>query len=503
MFRYIRLFLFAWLFLSCAAHAPALTETYVVQRGDSLWEIADRYSMSVTELKRSNGLRSHHIYPGQRLLIRSQGRSTRSSSGVEYVVRRGDSLSKIADRYSMSVTELKRINGLKSNNIYPGQRLHIRSSAAQLSRSRSYTEQSSRTTVQPSRSRPSSGYVEMDYVVRRGDTLSKIAAQYSMGLTELKRSNGIRADRIYVGQRLKVRTRLQKIAMDNGPYYFYRPKAAVQRSRGYREVPPKKPIEDYRSARNLMGVFNANINSDMRRDSRSQPLKGWRIVLDPGHGGRDPGAIVSNLDGNNRSVYVVEDEFVYDIALRLYQKLRLAGAEVEMTVISPNHLIRENNPPARTFVHEQNEVYNDVSVNRRNSFSVRPGLHNIVQRVKIANRFFARRGKTLFISLHADNTPSRPKGPLVIYWSRRGKIDSRSRSFARIMERALDLPDVPAQISGRNLAVLRGNLAQAEILVEIRNVHDKGEAWALRSHKRRDSDANRIFRGILNYAKRY
>ena len=435
--------------------------------------------MSVTELKRSNGLRSNNIYPGQRL-------RTRSSSGVEYVVRRGDSLSKIAARFSMSVSELKRINGLRSNNIYPGQRL----------RTRSYT-------VQPSRSHPSPDDVEMNYVVRRGDTLSKIAAQYSMGVSELKRSNGIRSDRIYVGQRLQIRTRLKKIPMDNGPYYFSRPKAAVQRSRGYREVPPRKPIEDYRSGRNLLGVFNASINSDMRRDSRSQPLKGWRIVLDPGHGGRDPGAIVSNLDGNNRSVYVVEDEFVYDIALRLYQKLRLAGAEVEMTVISPNHLIRENNPPARTFVHEQNEVYNDASANRRNSFSVRPGLHNIVQRVKIANRFFSRRGKTLFISLHADNTPHRPKGPLVIYWSRRGKIDSRSRSFARIMERALDLPDVPAQIGGRNLAVLRGNLAQAEILVEIRNVHDKGEAWALRSHKIRDSDADRIFRGILNYANRY
>ena len=484
MLRYIRVSLLACFLLSCAAHAPALTETYVVQRGDSLWEIADQFSMSVAELKRSNGLRSHHIYPGQRLLIRSQGLRSRPSSGVEYVVRRGDSLSKIAARFSLSVTELKRINGLRSNNIYPGQRL----------RTRSYT-------VQSSRSRPSSGYIEMDYVVRRGDSLSKIAAQYSVDLTELKRSNGIRSNRIYVGQRLKIRTRLTKIAMDNGPYYFSRPKAAVQRSRGYREVPPKKPIEDYRSARNLMGVFNASINSDMRRDGGS--LKGWRIVLDPGHGGRDPGAIVSSLDGNNRSVYVVEDEFVYDIALRLYQKLRLAGAEVEMTVISPNHLIRENNPPARTFVHEQNEVYNDASANRRNSFSVRPGLDNIVQRVKIANRFFARRGKTLFISLHADNTPNRPKGPLVIYWSRRGKIDSRSRAFARIMERALDLPDVPAQIGGRNLAVLRGNLAQAEILVEIRNVHHKGEAWALRSHKIRDSDADRIFRGILNYAKRY
>ena len=425
--RYIPVSLLACFFLSCAAHAPALTQTYVVQSGDSLWEIADRFSMSVTELKRSNGLRSHHIHPGQRLLVRSQSLPNRTPSvrGVEYVVRKGDSLSKIADQFSMSVAELKRINGLRSNNIYPGQKLRMHADAVQQTRSPSYT-------VQPSRTRPSLSHVGMDYVVRRGDSLSKIAARFSMSVSELKRNNGIRSDRIYVGQRLKIRTQLTKIAMDNGPYYFYRPKAAVQRSRGYREVPPKKPIEDYRSAQNLMGVFNASINSDMRRDGRSQPLKGWRIVLDPGHGGRDPGAIVSNVDGNNRSVYVVEDEFVYDIALRLYQKLRVAGAEVEMTVISPNHLIRENNPPARTFVHEQNEVYNDASANRRNAFSVRPGLHNITQRVKIANRFFAGRGKTLFISLHADNTPAAQRARWLFIGAGAGR-SIRGRGHLRVL----------------------------------------------------------------------
>ena len=90
---------------------------------------------------------------------------------------------------------------------------------------------------------------------------------------------------------------------------------------------------------------------------------------------------------------------------------------------------------------------------------------------------------------------------MVIYWGRQGKIDSRSRSFARVLQKALNLPDVPTQIGGRNLAVLRNNSAYAEVLVEIRNVHDKGEAWALRFHDRRESDADRIFRGILNYAK--
>lgn len=41
----------------------------------------------------------------------------------------------------------------------------------------------------------------------------------------------------------------------------------------------------------------------------SNVLKGWHIVLDPGHGGLDPGAVVENVDGNGNKVYVVEDEY--------------------------------------------------------------------------------------------------------------------------------------------------------------------------------------------------
>lgn len=376
----------------------------------------------------------------------------------------------------MSVAELKQLNRLKSDQIYPGQILRIRSSV-----------------------------VDRDYVVKRGDTLSEIAEQLSIGLTELKRINGLTSNRIRVGQKLKLRMHVEALATENGPYYFYAPKAAVQQSEGYREASTKKPIEDYRNARNLMRVFNADIDARIRQygHGNSQPLKKWRIVLDPGHGGRDPGAIVSNVDGVNRSVHVVEDEYVYDIALRLYRKLRFSGAEVEMTVISPNHLIRENEPATVTFVHEQNEVYNDENVNLKNSVSVRPALENIAQRVKIANRFFkgVKQGRTLFVSLHADNSPNRPKGSLVIYLNQKGKIDTQSRSFAQVMQKALHHPGLPAQIAGHNLAVLRGNQGQAEVLVEIRNVHDIGEAWALRFHDKRDLDAERVFSGILNYVK--
>ena len=339
--------------------------------------------------------------------------------------------------------------------------------------------------------------------VRKGDSLWSIARQYQTSIGAIKRINKLRSNNVYPGQVLRLTPRIVKYSAANGPYYYSKPGAGRQKHRNYREPSRSSPRTDYVRARTLLRVFDAQILANAP-NKRRQPLKGWRIVLDPGHGGIDPGAIVSNTGGKNKRVYVVEDEYVYDIALRMYKKLRLLGAEVELTVISPNHLIRDNLPARTTFVHEQNEVYNDERYNRRNSEKVRPRSANLSQRVRVANRFVkkGRRGKSLFISLHADYNPGRPKGPVAIYHKRRGKIDRRSRAFAGIMRSALNRPDLPARIQGRNLAVLRNNLAHAEILVEVHNVHDKGDAWRIRRHTRREQNAERVVNGILAYAKK-
>jgi len=342
------------------------------------------------------------------------------------------------------------------------------------------------------------------YRVQKGDSLWEIARRFQTSIQAIKRLNRLRGNEIYPGQQLRLGPSIREYTAPNGPYYGSKPRAPAQQSRAYLERAQSRPIEDYRRAAGLLRAFDAEIRAKLEKVRRSKlSLNGWKIVIDPGHGGTDPGAVVANIDGVKRSIYVVEDEYVYDIALRVYERLRLYGAGVHLTVISPNHLIRENTQASVTFVNEQNEIYNDEAYNRRNHIRVRPGSHNLTRRAQIANGFFkgAPSRKTLFISLHADNSPNRPRGPLVIYLNRKGKIDTRSRKFAQAMVSALNQTRIPCQIAGRNLAVLRNNRAYAEILVEIRNVHDKGEAWALRFHKNRQTDADRIVDGVLNYVR--
>ncbi|WML55712.1 LysM peptidoglycan-binding domain-containing protein [Neobacillus sp. PS3-12] len=180
---------------SGAYAASASASTYTVQKGDTLSAIASKYQTSVVDLKTLNNLASDLIRISQTLQIPdgAAAPSVQASAPAQvstYTVVKGDTLSAIARRNNISLTELRQWNNLSGDLIIPGQQLKVAGGT------------STQPAAQPqAAAAPSS---TSDYVIQSGDTLSKIAIQFGTSVTTLQQLNGLSSDRIYAGQTLKV-----------------------------------------------------------------------------------------------------------------------------------------------------------------------------------------------------------------------------------------------------------------------------------------------------------
>ena len=94
-------------------------QTYIVQKGDSLYSIANKFNTTVENLKKLNNLSSNLLQIGQILNIVLQ-----ASENI-YVVKKGDNLYSIANKYSTTVNDIKQLNNLSSNLLSIGQQLKI------------------------------------------------------------------------------------------------------------------------------------------------------------------------------------------------------------------------------------------------------------------------------------------------------------------------------------------------------------------------------------------
>lgn len=141
-----------------------------------------------------------------------------SAPGGSYTVHRGDTLSEIASLTGVSVSQLRAINGLKGNRIYSGQKLrlgagsdiasaastaaNVATSAATKASKASIVAATVSPTVTP-RTAPVKSFSD-SYTVRRGDSLSEIAAATGVSTSQLRAVNGLRGSRIYAGQKLQL-----------------------------------------------------------------------------------------------------------------------------------------------------------------------------------------------------------------------------------------------------------------------------------------------------------
>ena len=149
---------------------------YIVKKGDTLYGIANKYGISVDELKAINNLTSNNLSVGQILQIPEIIEEDVPNENI-YIVKSGDTLYSIANKYGMSVQELKDLNKLTSNTLSIGQQLVV--------------------------SEGNAGTLDT-YTVKAGDTLYSIAKKYGLTVSELKQLNNLTSDILSIGQVLNI-----------------------------------------------------------------------------------------------------------------------------------------------------------------------------------------------------------------------------------------------------------------------------------------------------------
>lgn len=112
------------------ASAPAKATSYVVKKGDTLYSVAKLHGLSASQLMAHNQLSSTHLFAGQKLSVAGDRAtpvvSSRETKKMHYTVRRGDTLSSIARRFSVAVADLQRWNRLSTKEaLLPGVKVVI------------------------------------------------------------------------------------------------------------------------------------------------------------------------------------------------------------------------------------------------------------------------------------------------------------------------------------------------------------------------------------------
>ncbi|MCB2213512.1 LysM peptidoglycan-binding domain-containing protein [bacterium] len=196
------------------------SRVYIVRRGDTLSQIAERQGVGLSRLLAWNGLSKYStIRPGQKLVvyggtkpaaskITATADRTDPSGRPVYTVRSGDTLTEIADRHSVGLSKVLAWNGLSTRSvIHPGQKLIVGDANAAVASASGSS--GSTQAVQPA---PESGEQAgtatggtREYRVRSGDTLWDIAMASGITVSQLRSLNGLNSrSMIRPGQVLKV-----------------------------------------------------------------------------------------------------------------------------------------------------------------------------------------------------------------------------------------------------------------------------------------------------------
>lgn len=193
-------FLFLTLFFSIILFATQIyaNTIHTVKKGDNLYSISKKYKVPASEIERQNNLSSKKLSLGMKLIIPTSNRASaktisnpranptsdtlaRSNTRINdpfdvryHKVKKGETIDKIARKYSITTERLIEINGLTSKKLKPGQQILIKSPKPDM------------------------------HIVKKGDTLWNIAVRYGISPDEIREINNMQDNQLKIGQKLLI-----------------------------------------------------------------------------------------------------------------------------------------------------------------------------------------------------------------------------------------------------------------------------------------------------------
>jgi membrane-bound lytic murein transglycosylase D len=196
-----------------------VTKFHKVKKGDNLGEIAEKYDVAMSDIKKWNKLKSNNVPLGKKLkivtnervvttvrkLVKSEALAANEKSKKEvenaddfYIVEKGDNLAAIAKKHNVTIDDLKKWNNLQDNNIQLESKLKV---ADITTNKEDKSEVASKTEIK-----------NVEYTVQRGDNLGSIARKNNVAVSDIKMWNDLSDDNIQLGDRLIV---AKKLVVDN------------------------------------------------------------------------------------------------------------------------------------------------------------------------------------------------------------------------------------------------------------------------------------------------
>ncbi len=196
--------------------ASGRTSKYKIKKGDSLGKIAQKFNVSIAQLRSWNSISGNKIAVGKQLIIHSKDVKTsigdnttrKDANVIHYTIKPEETLSEIAEKFNVSVPNLKSWNNLKNTNITAGKSLTIYSDVEPRVKSGKTKKESASKTASSEKKHEVNKEVSgktSTHVIKDGENLWSVAKNYKVHVSDLIAWNKLPNDQVKPGQKIKIK----------------------------------------------------------------------------------------------------------------------------------------------------------------------------------------------------------------------------------------------------------------------------------------------------------